>query len=152
MISPSLLRYCVQEAAKYAPTYYRKMIDRSITKTLIPAPCSANGVTPANLAISSGLDFGSEAYRRQLSARIAHARGEMEKQPASSRDAGLSKTLNRTASRAMKGPQPQRQSAKALHGGSPPAANAEPPVLARVRGRRPRMVVRIVDQAPLSAR
>lgn len=138
------------------------MLDQSITRTLIPPPRSGNGgiTKSANLAIRTGLDFGSEAYRRQLSARIAHARGEAGRHTLSARGTGLSKTLSRTARQQNSDlkPRPQSQSARApqdsegnrVRALGTYTAHAPPSApLGRVRGRRPRMVVRIAEQADL---
>jgi hypothetical protein len=138
------------------------MLDQSITRTLIPPPHSRNGgvIKPANLATRTGLDFGSEAYRRHLSARIAHARGGLGQHAPSARGTGLSKTLSKTAR--QKGselkPQPKSQSAReprdgeASRGRALRAVTAQKPPsapLGRMSGRRPRMVVRITEQADL---
>jgi hypothetical protein len=135
-------RGLVQEAIVYAPTYYKKMLDQSITRSVIPAPKPAgsrSAARPANLAVKSGLEFGPDAYRRQLSARIAFARGEMESQQTTSARGTLSKTARERVQR-----QQQQQSSQ--------SATPTPPQ-GRVSGRRPMMLRRVADEAPpLSAR
>ena len=161
------LRYCcTQEAAKYAPPYYQQLLHQSINHALFPQrqPGNTETIKSANLVSNAGLNFGSQAYRRHLSARIARARGEMGERVPSIRGTGLSKTLgSRTVrqqstqlkphlpytARSLRGAEAgQARPLQAADAHAPPSA---PPV--RLRGRRPRMVVRIADQADqLSAR